>query len=110
MIIAIPTENNKLAEHFGHCERFTFYVIENDSILKNYFLGAPEHEPGVLPVWLKENNVNLVLAGGMGEGAQNLLRKNNIEFLLGLPSEDTKSIISDYLKGNLTGGSNLCDH
>ena len=110
MIIAIPTHDNKLAEHFGHCENFSFYVIENNSILKEYFLAPPKHEPGILPVWLKENKVNLVIAGGMGDGAQNLLKKDDIKFILGVEAKSPKTVIADYLKGNLNSGTNLCDH
>lgn len=110
MIIAIPTQDNKLAEHFGHCENFSFYVIENNSILKEYFLKPPKHEPGILPVWLKENNVNLVIAGGMGDGAQNLLKKDGIAVLLGVAAKKPNTVIAEYLSGALNSGTNLCDH
>jgi predicted Fe-Mo cluster-binding NifX family protein len=34
---------------------------------------APEHQPGLLPLWLKERGVNVVIAGGIGSRAMDLL-------------------------------------
>jgi len=32
--IAIPTTNGVLSAHFGHCEKFALYDVENDKIIK----------------------------------------------------------------------------
>ena len=51
-IIAIPTSKNYLCQHFGHCETFALFEIENKKITGEKFVNPPPHEPGVLPAWL----------------------------------------------------------
>ena len=70
MRIAVATENAIVSAHFGHCEGFTIYEVENRKFKSSNFIANPGHEPGFLPVFLKEKNVDLIIAGGMGERAQ----------------------------------------
>ncbi len=112
MIIAVPTADGKLAMHFGHSDQFA--IIDADvqakSILKTSFETPPAHEPGVLPRWLGEKGVNIIIAGGMGQRAQNLFTEQNIEVIVGAPSEAAASVVEQYLAGSLKAGENICDH
>jgi len=112
MRIAIPAANGQLAMHFGHCEKFALVDVDPDakSVTGTQELDPPAHEPGVLPRWLAENSVNLVIAGGMGMRAQQLFAQSGIEVLVGAPSEAPESIVSAYLEGTLEVGENVCDH
>ncbi len=112
MRIAIPLAGGKLSAHFGHCEQFA--VIDADaeakSITGQELLTPPAHEPGVLPRWLSEQNVQLIIAGGMGQRAQGLFTQNGIEVLVGAPGGDPSELVLAYLNGQLTCGENVCDH
>ena len=112
MRIAIPTSNGVLCMHFGHCEKFT--IIEADpetkSIDSQETVTPPAHEPGVLPKWLAGLHVNMIIAGGMGQRAQQLFTQNQIEVVIGAPSEQPEKIVLSYLKGELVSGENICDH
>lgn len=110
MKIAIPTAQGKLAMHFGHCETFTMITVENNSINASEDLKAPSHEPGLLPRWLAEKNVNLIIAGGMGQRAQQLFTDQGIKVIVGAPSESSEMLVNLYLENKLTTGTNLCDH
>lgn len=110
MKIAIPTAQGKLAMHFGHCETFTLITVENNSINSSEDLQAPPHEPGLLPRWLAEKNVDLIIAGGMGQRAQQLFADQGIKVVVGAPSESSEILVNSYLEGKLTTGINLCDH
>ncbi len=112
MKIAIPTANDLLAMHFGHCETFTLVTIdpEQKSITAQETADAPPHEPGVLPRWLAQQDVNLVIAGGMGNRAQELFRAQGIEVIVGAPTKTPAELAQIYLQGELTPGANLCDH
>jgi len=85
MKIAIPLANGKLTLHFGHCEQFALVDVEvqNKKIIKRTDLIPPPHEPGLLPSWLAEHGVNLIIAGGMGQRALMLFAENNIQVLVG---------------------------
>ena len=75
MKIAIASTNKEVAGHFGHCEGFEIFEIENNSITKEYFIANPGHKPGFLPVFLKENGVDIIIAGGIGGGAIDLFNE-----------------------------------
>ena len=110
MKIALPTANGALVMHFGHCETFTIIDVENKEIVKKEELVPPPHEPGVLPRWLGELNVNVIIAGGMGQRAQDLFAAQNIEVLVGAGAAPVEDLVKAYLDGTLTSGANVCDH
>ena len=112
MRIAIPLADGKLAMHFGHCEKFALIDVdpETKAILKKEEVVPPTHEPGVLPQWLGELKVNVILAGGMGQRAVQLFTQNNIKVVVGVPSEAPEDLVTAYLKETLETGGNACDH
>ncbi|RLC93194.1 MAG: ATPase [Chloroflexi bacterium] len=112
MRYAIPVNDGKLAQHFGHCEYFA--LIDTDeatgTIVRKDLVRSPGHEPGLLPVWLAEEGVSAVIAGGMGSRAQALFRENRIKVLVGAMGNDPEQLVLDYMRGKLVTGDNVCDH
>ena len=108
--IAIPTVNGALSAHFGHCEKFAIYEVENNKIVDEKFVTPPPHEPGSHPAFLRELGCTAIIAGGMGNRAQQLFTQNNIEVIIGLRSDNLKSLVETYITEGLTSGDNLCDH
>lgn len=110
--IAIPTANGQLCMHFGHCETFAIVTADaaTQTILATESIVPPPHEPGVLPKWLGEQNVNLIIAGGMGQRAQSLFTQQGIKTIAGAPVESPENIVNSYLQGKLMTGNNACDH
>jgi predicted Fe-Mo cluster-binding NifX family protein len=112
MRIAIPLAGGQLAVHFGHCEAFALVDVDADtkSITNQVCVAAPDHQPGLLPPWLRERGVDVVIAGGMGQRAQQLFEQQAINVVVGAPSDNPESVVQAYLGGNLQTGDNLCDH
>ena len=112
MKIAIPLAGGRLSMHFGHCEEFAIVEVDETSseIITTNNFQPPAHQPGVLPAWLHEQGVNVIIAGGMGQRAQQLFTQNDIEVVIGAPSQAADELISAYLEGNLQTGDNICDH
>jgi Mrp family chromosome partitioning ATPase/predicted Fe-Mo cluster-binding NifX family protein len=112
MKIAIPTADGKLCMHFGHCEQFAFVTVDKDSkkITAKEMLTPPPHEPGVLPKWAADNGANLIIAGGMGQRAQQLFEQNNVKVVIGAPAESPENLVTAWLNGTLQSGQNVCDH
>jgi len=112
MKIAVPVANGRLCLHFGHCSQFVIHEVDAASrrTLRREYLTPPAHEPGVLPQWLHEQGVNAVIAGGMGQRAQQLFAQNGIEVIVGAPDADPDEIVAAYLGGTLRAGENVCDH
>lgn len=110
MKIAIPLTNGELSSHFGHCEKFAIYTIDNKEILKEEIVDPPAHEPGSHPAFLHKLGCNVVIAGGMGFKAQELMSQNGITVVMGVPNLPLKELVDRYLQGNLESGQNRCDH
>jgi predicted Fe-Mo cluster-binding NifX family protein len=110
MRYAVPTAEGKLALHFGHCESFSIFDVEEGKITHSEALEAPPHQPGLLPKWLAERDVNVVIAGGMGGRAKALFDEAGIEVVVGAPRELPQQIVESHLAGSLATGDNACDH
>ena len=112
MKIAIPSVNDVLSPHFGHCQEFVFFSInaEGTDITAKEVLTPPPHEPGVLPKWVADQGGTHVICGGMGARAQQMFESNGVSVVIGAPALATETIIASYLEGNLVTGANMCDH
>jgi len=112
MRIAIPLAEGRLCMHFGHCESFA--LVDTDpatkKILKREDVEAPPHQPGLLPRWLAEKSVNLVIAGGMGQRAVQLFAQGGVQVIVGAPAEAPEKLVEAHLNGTLQTGGNVCDH
>ena len=110
MKIAIPLAEGKLTNHFGHCEQFAIIEVDGDKIGNKKLATPPPHEPGLLPKWLSEKGVNLIIAGGMGQRAISLFQERGVRVITGAPNLEPEELVSQYLKGTLQTGENVCDH
>jgi ATP-binding protein involved in chromosome partitioning len=112
MRCAIPVSGGVLSPHFGHCEHFALFDIDEPSkkILRKELVPSPGHQPGLLPEWLAEQGVSLVIASGMGSRAQSLFQQNRIEVVIGTVESDPEKVVLSYLDGKLATGDNICDH
>ncbi len=110
--VAIPVAEGKLCNHFGHCEQFAFvYANQKEKKIKRVeYLDPPPHEPGVIPRWVSEQGANLVIAGGMGQRAQELFNQQGVKVIVGARGERPEDIVKAYLNGTLDIGENVCDH
>lgn len=110
MKIAVAKEGTRVSGHFGHCEGFQMFQVEDKKIISSTFLQNPGHQPGVLPKLLKENQADIIISGGMGAKAQQLFNQNDIEVVVGATG-DLESAVEDFLNGNLQSTGSVChDH
>ncbi len=109
-LFAVPTENGKLCEHFGHCEKFAVIEIEDDKIIREEYLTPPEHIPGLYPKFLSDMGVSTVIAGGMGQKARDIFAMNNIEVFTGIDAIEPVRLVGSYLKKELISTDSSCGH
>lgn len=112
MRYALPVTGGRLAAHFGHCEQFALFDVDDSTgaIIGREVIPSPGHQPGFLPGWLAEQGVAAILAGGMGPRAVGLFEENRVEVILGAPEGDPEQVLQSYLAGTLEAGANVCDH
>jgi len=112
MKYAVPVTGGMMSPHFGHCEQFALFDVDEQSkeITKKELVTSPEHQPGLLPNWLADKGVSIVIAGGMGPRAVEIFQQNGIKVVLGALESDPEKAVLSYLQGRLTIGDNVCDH
>lgn len=110
MKVAIPTHGNKLDDHFGHCEAFTVFTIDDSrKIVSDEIVPSPAGCgcKSNIAETLSKMGVSMILAGNMGEGAVNVLKNNGIDVLRGCAGE-VRSVAENWLKGILKDSGITC--
>ncbi|WP_319763141.1 NifB/NifX family molybdenum-iron cluster-binding protein [Maridesulfovibrio sp.] len=111
MKIALPSRNGMVDGHFGHCEAFTIFTLDDaKNIIEEETLTPPPGcgcKSNIVPQ-LSEKGVELLLAGNMGQGAVNLLQNSGIQVIRGCDG-DLKETVAKWAAGSLTDSAIVCD-
>lgn len=110
-MIALPSRDGKIDDHFGHCEYFTLVEVMDQKIIQKTKLDSPEGcgcKSGVAPI-LAQAGVTLMLAGNMGQGAVNKLQENGIDVIRGCHGS-VDAVLEAWLQGKLKDNQEVCDH
>lgn len=107
---AIPVCSGAMDYHFGHCEQFVIIETVDGLITAEKSMDPPPHRQGSHPKFLAEMGVDVVITGGMGRKALDILEKKGIEVCLGNSDGLPADLVRNFLAGDLMKGSNLCDH
>lgn len=102
MKIAVPTRDEKVDDHFGHCDHYTIFTIENDRVVSRELLASPQGcgcKSGIAAD-LQKIGVVVMLAGNMGEGAKNKLSAHDIKVIRGC-SGNVDELVQNYLDGKV---------
>ncbi len=113
MRIAIPLQQGKFSQHFGGAESFAFYSVDETSraIGERHLDTPPEHGRGIFPVWLRNQGATVILAGGMGPRAIDILGRQGIQVVLGVQGDDPDAVVKEFLDGTLEATGEVChDH
>jgi len=112
MRVAVPTRNNELDNHFGHCESYTLFTINGDKEIESVeTLPSPQGcgcKSNIIPI-LKEKGVTVMLAGNMGDGAVFNLYRNGITTYRGCSGNATE-VVKMFLKDAIMDSGLSCAH
>ncbi len=112
MKIAVPTRNNVVDDHFGHCEAYTVFTVDaNKSIEKTETLPSPEGcgcKSNIAAV-LQQSGVTVMLAGNMGSGALTVLQNHGIQVFRGC-SGNVRQLVESFLNGSIEDSGEGCHH
>jgi len=111
MKIAVPvTKENQIDGHFGHCESYgVFTISEKNEISDVKKVGSPEGcgcKSDIASV-LATDGVTVMLAGGIGGGAINVLNNSGIEVIRGC-SGDATEVVKLFLSGSVEDSGSSC--
>ena len=110
MRIAVTYENGNVFQHFGHTEHFKLYDIEDGKIQKEEIVDTDGNGHGMLAGFLKTAQVNALICGGIGNGAQSALSEAGIQLYAGVTGpadEAVKAFLEDKL---IFDPAPHCDH
>jgi len=105
--IAISTDGNVVAEHFGRCPSYTILEIDGNNIISRSIVENPGHEPGRIPQFLNEQGASYIISGGMGMRAIGFFNDFKIKTILGIGGV-VDDVIEKLKNGTLKGGESLC--
>lgn len=110
MRIAVTYENGCVFQHFGHTEEFKLYDVENGQVINTQVVSTNGSGHGALAGFLLQNQVDILICGGIGGGAQSALSQAGIR-LYGGVSGNTDDAVSALLNGTLGYNPNVkCSH
>ena len=110
MRIAVTYENGQVFQHFGHCENFKIYEVEDNQVKSSEVVSAVGSRHGALAGFLQGHHVQTLICGGIGGGARTALANINIELYPGV-SGDADASVEALLKGELEyNPDTMCSH
>ena len=109
MKVMIAVDGDMVCSHFGHAPEFRLVEIDGNRVVKKEIYTNPGHAPGVLPRWMKDLDVDIVIAGDMGPRARDLFASFGITVQTCHPMS-VDSALEAFIKGELSGSSNSCHH
>jgi len=109
MKIAVTTQGDQIFQHFGQCQNFTVYAVENGVIVEKAMIDASRNGHAALAGFLKDAGVNILFCGGIGDGAKQMLASAGIELISGLQG-NIEDAVNAYLAGDLTDKGGSCSH
>lgn len=109
MKIAVPYNNGEIFQHFGKSEEFKIYEVVDGQILSSTIISAKGAGHEALAGVLAQQDVALLICGGMGEGAKSALDAAGIQVISGV-SGDVDQAIADFLAGELISEGVNCGH
>lgn len=111
MKIAVPVTNiNQIDNHFGHCEFYEVFTISETKDITNIETIKSVQGCGCksnIASILAEQGVTVMLAGGIGGGAINVLNNSGINVVRGC-SGDATEIVKLYIKGDISDSGESC--
>ena len=110
MKIAVTYDNGQIFQHFGHTEKFKVYEVENGVIHSTQVVSTNGSGHGALAVFLAQYEVDTLICGGIGGGAQVALAQAGIK-LYGGVAGDADAAVEALLADKLEFNPNVrCNH
>jgi predicted DNA-binding protein (UPF0251 family)/predicted Fe-Mo cluster-binding NifX family protein len=110
MKVAVPARDGQVDAHFGHCEHFMVYSLDQEkSITAEEKVESPAGcgcKSGIGST-LARMGVSVMVAGNMGQGAVNVLAANGIAVIRGA-SGSARAAVEQFAAGTLADSGAPC--
>ena len=110
MRIAVTYENGEIFQHFGHTAQFKLYDAEDGKIVHEQIVDTNGSGHGALAGFLQAAQVDALICGGIGMGAQMALADAGIQLYAGVQGDADKAAQA-LAEGHLEYDPDAhCDH
>jgi len=110
MKIAVTYDNGEIFQHFGHTEQMKLYEVENAQVVSSQVLSTNGSGHGALAGFLQAHQVDVLICGGIGGGAQMALADAGIK-LYGGCRGNADQAVENLLNNTLMYNPNVhCSH
>jgi len=110
MRVAVTYDNGNVFGHFGKTEQFKVYDIKDGKVICSQILDTNGEGCGALAGILNIADVDALICGGIGGGAQIALEEAGIRLYAGA-SGSTDAVVEALIAGTLdASGEANCDH
>ena len=110
MKIAVTYENGNVYGHFGHTAAFKVYEAENGKVLSSQVVDTNGSGHGALAGLLAQEDVDVLICGGIGGGARYALMEAGIAIFGGVTG-DADEAVELFLNNALNFDPNArCSH
>ena len=110
MRIAVTYENGEIFQHFGHTAQFKLYDVEGGKIIREQIVDTNGSGHGALAGFLQAAQVDALICGGIGMGAQMALADAGIQLFAGVQGYADKAALA-LAEGHLEYDPDAhCDH
>ena len=100
MKIAVSYNNGEVFGHFGQTKFFKIYTVEQTKIVNEELVATGEYSHAALVGFLLNLDVQMVLVGGIGSHAIDMLSENGIKVYTGVVGNSDQNVL-DLINGNL---------
>lgn len=107
MKVAIPTDSNKVAPHFGRAPEYTIATIGSNGITSKKTIENPGHKPGFLPEFFNEKGIDVMIVKGIGRRAVSLFNQFDIDIVTGAEG-NVDEVLEQFVEGELGEKQNPC--
>ena len=111
MIIAIPYLEGEVNAHFGSTQAFLVAETAEGQVQKStvYEVQGMQHDHSGIAGFLKEQGVEVILAGGMGGPMQQALKQAGFDLYCGVAGPADEAIEA-FLRGKIEQSEATCGH
>ena len=110
MRIAVTYDNGEVFQHFGRTENFKVYEIENNQIIASEVISSNGQGHGALAGILAMNQIDVLICGGIGGGAQMAMQEAGITLYGGNMGSADEAVQAFLAKTLVQNENPTCDH
>lgn len=111
MIVAVPYLQGNVNAHFGSTQAFMVAEAAGETVEKAtiFEVQGMQHNHSGIAGFLKEQGVEVILAGGMGAPMQQALKMQGFELYCGVSGLAVEAVEA-FLRGEIEQSESTCGH